>query len=79
MATAQKFLSSVVPPQVVNSTPSSFPEALREGWRMIDEESLASGNFRCGTVTLGKDGAEIYLLLRPSREAFHFGPLVSAA
>lgn len=73
MATAQKFLSSVVPPQVVNPIPRSFHQALKQGFRVIADKSKLARRFRIGFVTLERNEVRVAVPYPATREGYRFG------
>lgn len=65
MATAIRQQSAAIP--------GSFLEALKQGWRVVGEQSKLRGSYRYGTVTLEQNGCRVSVAFFADREGYHFG------
>ncbi len=59
--------------QFQKSIPHTFIEALKQGWRIIEESSRQSHGKRCGIATLEKDGLRVSVSYMADAHGYRFG------
>jgi hypothetical protein len=67
--------TATVPQQQSAVIPSSFTEALENGWTVLSEVSKEARGKRCGSVVLAKDGRRVSVFFFANADGYHFGTI----